>query len=40
VQEQDNHADFFTSREEINMHEIPLISQQYTFYLEEENHLE
>jgi hypothetical protein len=40
VQEQDNHADFFTSGEEINMQEIPLLSQQSTFNLEEENHLE
>jgi hypothetical protein len=40
VQEIDNHTDFFTSREEINMHGIPLLYQQSTFSWEEENHLE
>jgi hypothetical protein len=40
VQEQDNHAVFFTSGEEINMQEIPLLSQQSIFSLEEEKHIE
>jgi hypothetical protein len=40
VQEQDNYAYFFTSGEEINMQEIPLLYQQYIFKLEKENHHE
>jgi hypothetical protein len=40
VQDQYNHVDFFTSGEEINMKEIPLLSQQSIFNLEEENHHE
>jgi hypothetical protein len=40
VQEKDIHTDFSTSGEEINMHDIPILSQQSSFNLEEENHLE
>ena len=40
VQEKDNHANFFTSWEEINMKDIPILSQQCKFYLEEESNLE
>jgi hypothetical protein len=40
LQEQDNHTDIFTSGKEINMQDIHLLSQQSTFNLEEENHLQ
>jgi hypothetical protein len=40
VQEKNNHTDIFTLGEEINIQDIPLLSQQSTFCLEEENHLE
>jgi hypothetical protein len=40
LQGKDNHADLFTQGEEINMQDIPLLSQQSMFNLEEENHLE
>jgi hypothetical protein len=40
LQGKNNHADHFTSGEEINIHEIPLLAQQSTFCLNEENHVE
>jgi hypothetical protein len=40
VQEKDNNNDLFTQGEEINIQDIPLLSQQSTFFLEEENHVE
>jgi hypothetical protein len=40
VQEQDSHTNFFTSREEINMQDTPLLSQQSNFNLGEENRIE
>jgi hypothetical protein len=40
VQEKNNHVDLFTQGEEINIQDIPLLSQQSTFFLEEENHVE
>jgi hypothetical protein len=40
MREKDNKNYLFTQGEEINMQEIALLSQQSTFFLEEENHVE
>ena len=40
VQEKRNNVDLFTQGEEINMQGTPILSQQSTFNLEEENHIE
>ena len=40
LQGPDNHIDHFTQQGEINMKDIPLLSQQSISNLEEENHLE
>ena len=40
VQDQDNNVYLFISREEINIQDIPLLSQQSTFFLDKEDHIE
>jgi hypothetical protein len=40
LQGKNNHANIFTQGEEINIHDIPLLAQQSTFCLKEENHVE